>query len=148
MAVSRVQKRINCPFLNPVRWTPVKPVKAVMLGHDDIDRAHEFGQKHQQPFFDQTFSAISFLIHHVAVFKSKLRINLQIDFQDSGFLAQFSQRTLQFGFPFILCARLNKKEAILATFPQRLAQTRAAEITTALEEIAKIARLRLEDVIG
>jgi len=54
----------------------------------------------------------------------------------------------KFGFPFILCARLNKKEAILATFPQRLAQTRAVEITTALEEIAKIARLRLEDVIG
>jgi len=54
----------------------------------------------------------------------------------------------KFGFPFILCARLNKKEAILATLPQRLAQTRAAEITTALEEIAKIARLRLEDVIG
>ncbi len=54
----------------------------------------------------------------------------------------------KFGFPFILCARLNKKEAILATFPQRLTQNRAAEITTALEEIAKIARLRLEDVIG
>jgi len=54
----------------------------------------------------------------------------------------------KFGFPFILCARLNKKQAILATFPQRLAQTRAVEITTALEEIAKIARLRLEDVIG
>jgi 2-oxo-4-hydroxy-4-carboxy-5-ureidoimidazoline decarboxylase len=54
----------------------------------------------------------------------------------------------KFGFPFILCARLNKKQAILATFPQRLAQTRAVEITTALEEIAKIARLRLEDIIG
>ncbi len=53
----------------------------------------------------------------------------------------------KFGFPFIICARLNKKEAILAAFPQRLAQDRKTEITTALEEIAKIARLRLEDAV-
>ncbi|MEI7721983.1 MAG: 2-oxo-4-hydroxy-4-carboxy-5-ureidoimidazoline decarboxylase, partial [Verrucomicrobiota bacterium] len=65
-----------------------------------------------------------------------------------SFLSYNQDYRKKFGFPFILCARLNKKEAILATFPQRLAQNRAAEITTALEEIAKIARLRLEDVIG
>jgi 2-oxo-4-hydroxy-4-carboxy--5-ureidoimidazoline (OHCU) decarboxylase len=54
----------------------------------------------------------------------------------------------KFGFPFIICARLNKKEAILAAFPKRLAQDRRTEITTALEEIAKIARLRLEDAVA
>lgn len=53
----------------------------------------------------------------------------------------------KFGFPFIICARLNKKDAILAAFPRRLAQDRPTEITTALEEIAKIAKLRLEDAI-
>lgn len=53
----------------------------------------------------------------------------------------------KFGFPFIICARLNKKDAILAAFPKRLAQDRKTEITTALEEIAKIAKLRLEDVV-
>jgi len=54
----------------------------------------------------------------------------------------------KFGFPFIICARLNKKDAILAAFPRRLAQDRRTEITTALEEIAKIARLRLEDAVS
>jgi 2-oxo-4-hydroxy-4-carboxy-5-ureidoimidazoline decarboxylase len=54
----------------------------------------------------------------------------------------------KFGFPFIICARLNKKEAILTAFPKRLAQDRRTEITTALEEIAKIARLRLEDAVS
>ena len=54
----------------------------------------------------------------------------------------------KFGFPFIICARLNKTEAILAAFPKRLAQDRKTEITTALEEIAKIARLRLEDAVA
>jgi OHCU decarboxylase len=54
----------------------------------------------------------------------------------------------RFGFPFIICARLNKKEAILAAFPKRLAHSREQEIETALEEIFKIARLRLEDLVA
>jgi 2-oxo-4-hydroxy-4-carboxy-5-ureidoimidazoline decarboxylase len=53
----------------------------------------------------------------------------------------------KFGFPFVICARLNKKEAILAGFEQRLKNSRGQEIKTALEEIFKIARLRLNDLI-
>lgn len=52
----------------------------------------------------------------------------------------------KFGFPFIICARLNKKEAILAGFQRRLQNSRPEEIKTALEEIAKIAWLRLQDI--
>jgi len=51
----------------------------------------------------------------------------------------------QFGFPFVICARENKKAAILAAFPVRLENTRDQEIAAALEEITKIARLRLQD---
>ena len=51
----------------------------------------------------------------------------------------------KFGFPFIICARENRKEAIIEAFPRRLAHTRSQEIEVALEEIAKIARLRLLD---
>jgi 2-oxo-4-hydroxy-4-carboxy-5-ureidoimidazoline decarboxylase len=54
----------------------------------------------------------------------------------------------KFGFPFVICARLNKKEAILAGFKIRLKNSREQEIQTALEEIFKIARLRLEDILG
>ena len=53
----------------------------------------------------------------------------------------------KFGFPFVICARENKKEAILAAFPVRLKNTRDQEIDTALAEIAKIARLRLMDAV-
>jgi len=52
----------------------------------------------------------------------------------------------KFGFPFVICARLNKKEAILNGFQARLQHSRAEEIETALEEIAKIAKLRLQDI--
>jgi 2-oxo-4-hydroxy-4-carboxy-5-ureidoimidazoline decarboxylase len=53
----------------------------------------------------------------------------------------------KFDFPFIICARLNKKEAILAGFEQRLNNTREQEIQTALAEIFKIAELRLRDLV-
>jgi OHCU decarboxylase len=54
----------------------------------------------------------------------------------------------KFGFPFVICARENKKAAILAAFPVRLNNTREQEIQTALAEIAKIARLRLFDAVS
>jgi 2-oxo-4-hydroxy-4-carboxy-5-ureidoimidazoline decarboxylase len=53
----------------------------------------------------------------------------------------------KFGFPFVICARLNKKSAILKGFQLRLQNSHAQEIKTALEEIFKIAELRLRDLI-
>ena len=52
-----------------------------------------------------------------------------------------------FGFPFVICARENKKESILAGFAARLGHSRQEEIATALTEIGKIAWLRLGDVL-
>jgi OHCU decarboxylase len=51
----------------------------------------------------------------------------------------------RFGFPFVICARENRKDAILAAFPIRLQHSREAEIETAMTEIGKIARFRLID---
>lgn len=58
--------------------------------------------------------------------------------------AEYRQR---FGFPFVICARLNRKEAILKGFETRLKNSREEEIRTALEEIYKIAYLRLQDIV-
>ena len=60
------------------------------------------------------------------------------------FNRQYRER---FGFPFVICARLNKKEAIARAFPVRLRNSREEEIETALQEISKIADLRLKDLI-
>lgn len=68
--------------------------------------------------------------------------------QEVAVFQSFNQRYHdQFGFPFIICARLNKKDAILAAFPVRLKNSRDEEIQTALTEISKIARLRLLDLV-
>lgn len=54
----------------------------------------------------------------------------------------------RFGFPFVICARENRKEAILAAFPVRLGHTAEEERAAALAEIAKIGRLRLLDAVS
>jgi OHCU decarboxylase len=53
----------------------------------------------------------------------------------------------RFGFPFVICVREQTKASILAALDARARHDRATEIATALSEIAKIARLRLEDTI-
>src|SRR5687767_10664044 len=58
--------------------------------------------------------------------------------------AAYRQR---FGFPFVICARENKKADILAGFERRLRNNPDHEIETALGEIAKIAHYRLQDVV-
>jgi 2-oxo-4-hydroxy-4-carboxy-5-ureidoimidazoline decarboxylase len=52
----------------------------------------------------------------------------------------------KFGFPFVICARLNGKDSIVEAFARRLPHSREQEIQTALDEILKIAQLRLRDL--
>jgi OHCU decarboxylase len=52
----------------------------------------------------------------------------------------------RFGFPFVVCVREHTKESILRVAAERLEHTNDEEVRVALEEIAKIARLRLEDL--
>jgi 2-oxo-4-hydroxy-4-carboxy-5-ureidoimidazoline decarboxylase len=53
----------------------------------------------------------------------------------------------KFGFPFIICARLNNVATILQAMEDRLTNSSETEFRTALQEISKIARLRLTDII-
>jgi 2-oxo-4-hydroxy-4-carboxy-5-ureidoimidazoline decarboxylase len=54
----------------------------------------------------------------------------------------------RFGFPLIVCVRERTKDSILAWGAARLEHSREQEIETALGEIAKIARLRLADLLS
>src|SRR5437588_7190945 len=48
----------------------------------------------------------------------------------------------RFGFPFVICARLNKEEAIARAFPVRLRNSREQEIEIALQEMLQMSDLR------
>jgi OHCU decarboxylase len=52
----------------------------------------------------------------------------------------------RFGFPLVVCVREHTKESILAWGEERLRREPEEEVETALAEIAKIARLRLEEL--
>lgn len=58
-----------------------------------------------------------------------------------------AEYTARFGFPFIICARLNSIDTIFASIRARLANTREAELAEAWRQIQKIAELRLADLI-
>jgi 2-oxo-4-hydroxy-4-carboxy-5-ureidoimidazoline decarboxylase len=70
------------------------------------------------------------------------------DAELAAFTRQNDAYKARFGFPFIICARLNAKAAILSAMQARGANPPDTEFATALGEIEKIARLRLQDVLG
>lgn len=53
----------------------------------------------------------------------------------------------KFDFPFVICARENKKESILQGFATRIHNKQEQEISTALDEVAKICYFRLQDIL-
>jgi 2-oxo-4-hydroxy-4-carboxy-5-ureidoimidazoline decarboxylase len=53
----------------------------------------------------------------------------------------------KFGFPFIICVRLNDKASILSAMARRLVHNRACEIGEAIAQIGLISRLRLFDTV-
>jgi 2-oxo-4-hydroxy-4-carboxy-5-ureidoimidazoline decarboxylase len=67
-----------------------------------------------------------------------------------GEVEQFRENSRQyrerFGFPFVICAREHNKEAVQRAFAARLQNSREQEIETALQEIYKIANLRVRDL--
>jgi 2-oxo-4-hydroxy-4-carboxy-5-ureidoimidazoline decarboxylase len=69
------------------------------------------------------------------------------DAELADFTRQNDAYKARFGFPFIICARLNAKNAILSAMQIRGGHDLDTEFATALGEIEKIARLRLQDVL-
>ncbi|MFY8113833.1 MAG: 2-oxo-4-hydroxy-4-carboxy-5-ureidoimidazoline decarboxylase, partial [Rhabdaerophilum sp.] len=65
----------------------------------------------------------------------------------SAFTALNSAYLARFGFPFIMAVKGQNKAAIRAAFERRLGHDSTTEFATALEEIEKIARFRLADIL-
>lgn len=54
----------------------------------------------------------------------------------------------KFGFPFILAVRGYDRHGIIANVEARLNNSRAVELRTSLEQICRIARFRIDDLVG
>ena len=53
----------------------------------------------------------------------------------------------KFGFPFVICARLNKKDTILGGIQTRLNNDADQELKCGIEEVKKIMLLRMKDLV-
>ena len=53
----------------------------------------------------------------------------------------------KFGFPFVICARLNKKEAILSGLETRFDNEPRKELNIAIGQVLMICELRVKDIV-
>ncbi|MGZ4987423.1 MAG: 2-oxo-4-hydroxy-4-carboxy-5-ureidoimidazoline decarboxylase [Limisphaerales bacterium] len=126
-------EQMNNALCETVRTAPVEKQLALIQAHPDlVGRAALAGTLTTESTKEQASAGLGHL--------SPAEIAL--------FQKQNAAYREKFGFSFVICARLNKKEAIIAGFERRLENSRDQEIKTALEEIFKIAELRLRDLIS
>ncbi|XP_030055249.1 putative 2-oxo-4-hydroxy-4-carboxy-5-ureidoimidazoline decarboxylase [Microcaecilia unicolor] len=59
---------------------------------------------------------------------------------------QNSRYKLKFGFPFVICARLNNKSKILQELTARIQNQPQQELHNGIEEVKKICHLRLQNI--
>ena len=73
----------------------------------------------------------------------------QLSAEEKARMCQLNnQYKAKFGVPFVICARLNKKEAILQGLQTRLNHTSVeAEVQIGIEQVLKISELRLKDIV-
>lgn len=64
-------------------------------------------------------------------------------------IARFNEEYKQrFGFPFVICVRLNDKGTILRQLTERCENEPALETVRGIEEVKNICRLRLQNIIS
>lgn len=120
-------------LVGTLRQAPLEKQIALIAAHPDLaGRLAHTGQLTQESSREQSSAGLDRLASEEA---------RRFEEYNRGYLEKF-------GFPFVICARLNDKKTILDAFEQRLKLSREAEIETALGEIEKIARLRLEPLMA
>ena len=75
-------------------------------------------------------------------------LDLLTDDERARFEAMNESYKARFGFPFIMAVKGASKAQILEAFERRLGHDEGQEFATALEQIEKIVRLRLDDMLG
>ena len=70
------------------------------------------------------------------------------DGERKTFTALNESYTKKFGFPFIVAVKGLRKEQILSAFQDRVNSDRETEFSTACQQVERIARLRLEDLLA
>ena len=79
--------------------------------------------------------------------QAKAQLNTLTDEEKALMIRLNDQYRQKFGFPFVLCARLNNKESIINGLKTRIKNKADEELETAMDQFFKICELRLRDVL-
>ena len=72
----------------------------------------------------------------------------QLSPQEKTILALLNRQYKEkYGFPFVICARLNKKESIIHSLKIRSHHSVDTELQIGIQEVMKISELRLKDIV-
>lgn len=88
------------------------------------------------------------LTAHSTQEQAGLGLDRLTDAEFDWFDAHNSAYRTRFGFPFIIAVKENTRDSVKHALENRLANDPADELKTALGEVAKIARFRLEGLLG
>ncbi|KAG0717406.1 2-oxo-4-hydroxy-4-carboxy-5-ureidoimidazoline decarboxylase [Chionoecetes opilio] len=118
-----------CSFIDEL---PIRGREGILRSHPDLaGRAAMEGQLTEESRQEQKSAGLGDL---TAEERSKLKL-LNTSY------------CLKFGFPFVICARMNKKVAILQGLGVRLNHSAEEELLKGIEEVKKIALLRLKNLV-
>lgn len=68
--------------------------------------------------------------------------------EEASRMAQLNEEyKKRFGFPFVICARMNDKADIICQLSERCQNERAIEMARSIEEVKKICHLRLQRLV-
>ena len=80
--------------------------------------------------------------------QSQANLNLMTPEEKSKMAHLNKQYKEKFGFPFVICARLNKKDAILNGLEQRYYNELEQELKIGIDNVMKICELRVRDLVA
>jgi 2-oxo-4-hydroxy-4-carboxy-5-ureidoimidazoline decarboxylase len=139
------------------RWVAAmlaeRPFRSALALYEAAER--HFSQLDEDDYLE-AFSHHPRLGEDLALLRARFASTAQLAAQEQAGAQAASEATLlalreanqayaqRFGFTFILCATGKSADQMLEALQQRLANTRAQELVTAIGEQAKITRLRLE----
>jgi 2-oxo-4-hydroxy-4-carboxy-5-ureidoimidazoline decarboxylase len=144
----------HSPWVAAETW-PRRPFRDAAQLHAELCRTMQGAEAERQLALIRAHPDLAGRLarqHQLTAESTREQASAGLDRLGEAELAEFTRLNTEyrerFGFPFIICARLNAKDAILSAMRARLGHTPAQEHAAALAEVEKIAWLRLQDVLG
>jgi 2-oxo-4-hydroxy-4-carboxy-5-ureidoimidazoline decarboxylase len=131
---------------------PYSGVKALLAAMKDaVDRAPAAQRltliKAHPDLADKTQRAAGLTVESTAE-QNGLGLDRLSDAEFEAFERVNNAYRAKFGFPYIVCVRRHTKDSVLRDFERRLPNDVATETQTSIEEICKIAALRLDQLVS